>query len=328
MNKILAMLLALLIVLPMSACGSAEPEVQDDGIIRIAIVQQLTHASLNEIRQAVITTLKAHAAQNNEEFVIDTFNGQDDTEALNQISAEIMAADYDLVIPIATRAATIMATAAHGEIPVVYAAVSDPAHEGLTDMENVTGTRDALDTNFIMDMLFVAKPKAKTIGLLYSSIEHNSEKAIQEAKAYLDAKGVAYLDMPCASQEEIVAAAQSMVGKVQAVFTPTDNEVMAVEEEVAKILNGAGIPQFAGADAFVRAGAFATFSVDYTELGEHTAQLALSYLHDGVLLEDEVMEGKVITVNTNTAHEDHLDPGVFIGMADLIKMVGSGIISY
>ena len=315
-------------MLSMAACGSAEPETKDDGIIKIAVVQQLTHASLNEIRQAVVTALKSHAAENNEQFVIDTFNGEDDTEKLNQISADIMAADYDLVIPIATRAATIIATAAQGEIPVVYAAVSDPAHEGLTDMENVTGTRDALDTNFIMDMLFVAKPYAQTVGLLYSSMEHNSEKAIQEAKDYLDARGVGYLDMPCATQEEIVAAAQSMVGQVHAVFTPTDNEVMAVEEEVAKILNGAGIPQFAGADSFVRAGAFATFSVDYTELGEHTAQLALSYLHDGILQEDEVMEGKVITINTNTAHTDNLDPGCFVGMAETVKMVGAAVIGY
>lgn len=326
MKKLFSLALAFLLVFSLTACGASQPE--DDGITRIAIVQQMTHSSLIEIRQAVVSKLNKLAQANGLTIEITQYNGENDMDTLNQVGAEIMAGDCDMIIPIATLASQAMVTAAAGQIPVVCAAASDPEGNGLTGQPNVTGTSDCLNTSFIMDMMFHANKKIKTVGLLYTDFEPNSDKAIAEAKAYLEEKGVAYIEKNCSTADEILAAASELAEQAQVVFTPTDNTVMSVEEEVADILNEAGIAQYAGADSFVKAGAFATCSVDYTELGSYTAQMAMDVLLGGEIPEFHQMEDPVIIVNIQTAHADHLDPSAFSDMGLTVRLVGVEVISY
>ena len=117
-------------------------------------------------------------------------------------------------------------------------------------------------------MIFAANPDVKNVGLLYSLSEANSTKPIADAKAYLDEKGISYTEQTANTNDEVITAASSLVAdKVDAVFTPTDNVIMAAELAIFKDLADAGIPHYAGADSFVRNGAFATCGVNYTELG-------------------------------------------------------------
>ena len=319
MKKMFAIILSLLMVVSMTACGGA-PE--DDGVTMIAIVQQLDHSSLDEIRVAVVAEIERIAAEEGITIQIESYNGQNDTSMLNQIGSEIMGdGRYDIIIPIATLAAQTMVTAADGQIPVVYAAVSDPAGNGLTGFDNVTGTSDALNTAFILDMMFAADPGIQTVGLLYSNSEPNSQKPIAEAKEYLDKMGIAYIEKTGTTAGEIIEAASALVGRCDAVFTPTDNMVMSAEASVAEILNEAGIPHYAGADSFVTAGAFATCGVNYTELGTYTAMLAMDILTGGDVPEFHVMEGGIITVNTETAAALDLDYSCFASMANTVVEV-------
>ena len=105
---------------------------------------------------------------------------------------------------------------------------------------------------------------------------------------------------------------------------PTDNAVMAAEASVAEILNEAGIPHYAGADSFVQSGAFATCGVNYTELGSYTGKLALEILGGGEVPEFHVMEGGIITVNTETAAALGIDFAPFANMANTIVEVTTG----
>ncbi len=323
-KKIFSLALALSLTLSLAACGgdSAETPTGFETNFKVAIVQQLDHSSLDEIRHAIEIELSAIAAEKEIGLVVVNYNGQNDTSILNQIGTEVMSEGFDMIIPIATLAAQTMATAADGQIPVVYAAVSDPEGNGLTGFDNVTGTSDALNTPFILDMMFEANPGIQTVGLLYSNSEPNSQKPIAEAKEYLDAKGIAYIEKTGTTAGEIIEAASALVGRVDAVFTPTDNAVMATEAAVAEILNEAGIPHYAGADSFVQAGAFATCGVNYTELGTYTAQMAMAILGGGEVPEFHVMEGGIITVNGTTANALGLDPTVFESMANTVNLVG------
>ena len=119
----------------------------------------------------------------------------------------------------------------------------------------------------------------------------------------------------------IIDAAQSLVGAVDAVFTPTDNTVMAVEGRVAEILTEAGIPHYAGADSFVKSGAFATCGVNYTELGGATADMALGILQGGEVPAYRLMDGGIITVNTEAAQALGLSYGVYSSMANTVVEV-------
>ena len=291
----------------------------------VAIVQQLDHTSLDEIRTAIVAQLQAQAEEKGVKVNIQDFNGQNDATVLNQIGAQVVGDGVDLIIPIATLAAQCMVTAADGtDIPIVYAAISDPEAAGLTGLSNVTGTSDALNTAFILDMMLAANPDIKTVGLLYSNSEANSATPIAEAKAYLQEKQIDFVEKTGNTSGEIVEAAASMVGRVDAVFTPTDNVVMAAEVTVAETLNEAGIPHYTGADSFVAAGAFATCGVNYTELGTYTADMAMDILLGGAVPEFHVMDGGIITVNTETAATLGIDYSAFASMANTVVEVKTG----
>ena len=288
----------------------------------VAIVQQLSHSSLDEIHEAISAELKARAEAAGVELTISDYNGQNDTTMLGQIGAQALDDKVDMIIPIATLAAQTMVTAAEDTgTPIVYAACSDPETAGLTGLDNVTGTSDALNTPFILDMMLAVNPDIKTVGLLFSNSEDNSVTPIAEAKKYLDEKGIAYLEKTGNTTDEIVAAAASLVGRVDAVFTPTDNRVMDAEVAVAEILNEAGIPHYTGADSFVQSGAFTTCGVNYTELGKYTADMAFDILEGGAVPEFHVMDGGIITVNTDTAKALNIDYSVFSTMANTVTEV-------
>ena len=342
MKKFIAVMTAAAMLTSLSACGasastassaaestassavadSTTESTADATTYKVAIVQQLDHASLDEIRTAIEAELDAKAAEKGITIEYKDFNGQNDATTLNQIGTQVVSDGYDAGIPIATLAAQCMATACEStKTPVIYAAISDPAAADLTDIDYVTGTSDALNTQSIMDMIFAVQPEAKTIGLLYSNSEANSTTPIAEAKAYLDAKGIAYVEKTGNTNDEIMPAANPLVGQVDAVFTPTDNVVMAAAAAVSETLTNAGIPFYTGADSFVTAGAFATCGVNYTELGTYTADMALDILETGTVPEYHVMDGGIITVNTETAAALDLDYSAFNDLAGTVVEV-------
>ena len=342
MKKFIAVMTAAAMLTSLSACGasastassaaestassavadSTTGSTADATTYKVAIVQQLDHASLDEICTAIEAELDAKAAEKGITIEYKDFNGQNDATTLNQIGTQVVSDGYDAVIPIATLAAQCMATACEStKTPVIYAAISDPAAADLTDIDYVTGTSDALNTQSIMDMIFAVQPEAKTIGLLYSNSEANSTTPIAEAKAYLDAKGIAYVEKTGNTNDEIMTAANALVGQVDAVFTPTDNVVMAAAAAVSETLTNAGIPFYTGADSFVTAGAFATCGVNYTELGTYTADMALDILETGTVPEYHVMDGGIITVNTETAAALDLDYSAFNDLAGTVVEV-------
>ena len=311
-----------------SASASSAPAVSSEAAepaaksYRIAVVQQLDHASLDQIRTAIEAELDAKAAEKGITIEYKDFNGQNDATTLNQIGTQVVSDQYDAVIPIATLAAQCMATAcADSKTPVIYAAISDPSAADLTDIDYVTGTSDALNTESIMNMMLAVNPDIKTVGLLYSNSEANSQTPIAEAKAYLDSKGIAYVEKTGNTNDEVMTAAASLVGQVDAVFTPTDNVVMAAAAAVSDTLTKGGIPFYTGADSFVTAGAFATCGVNYTDLGTYTADMALDILETGTVPAYHVMDGGIITVNTETAAALGIDYAAFNELAGQVVEV-------
>ena len=326
MKKLISVILSLLMIASLFAgCASDGVSANNSTELKVAIIQQLDHSSLDEIRTAIEAQLTALAEEQGLTVKFSYDNGQNDTSMLSQIATQVVADQPDIIIPIATLAAQYAVTAAEGtDIPIVYAACSDPESAGLTGLATVTGVSDALNTPFILDMMLAAQPDIKTVGLLYSNSEINSATPIAEAKDYLDARGIAYLEKTGTTSGEIIEATASMVGLVDAVFTPTDNAVMAAEASVAEMLNNAGIPHYTGADSFVQSGAFVTCGVNYTELGTKTADMAFEILMGGTIGEFHVMEGGIITVNTDTAKATGIDYSVFATMANTVKEVVTG----
>lgn len=291
---------------------------------KVAVVKQMDHASLDEIANAITARLDAIAEEQDITIEYEVYSGQGEQSVLTQIGDQAIADSVDAVIPVATLAAQVMAVCAEDtQTPVVYAAISDPETAEMTGIDYVTGTSDALDTEFIMEMMLAQNPDVQKVGLLYSLSEANSAAPIAEAKEYLDGKGIEYVEATGNTNDEVIAAASVLVSSgVDAVFTPTDNIVMAAELAISGTFIDAGIPHYTGADSFVRNGAFATCGVNYTDLGTRTADLAYQAMTEGMdNLEDYyTMDGGIITVNTETAAGLGIDYSVFADMGELVEV--------
>lgn len=328
MKKLFTTVLSAVLCISMIGCASTSSAASSTAAsktIKVAVIKQLDHASLDEIAKAITTELDAIAKKNGVTIEYgEVYSGQNDQTTLKQISDQAIAAGVDVIIPIATTAAQVAANSAEdSSTPVVYAAISDPEAAGLTGLKNVTGTSDALNTKQICDMMLTQNPNLKNVGLLYSKSEANSEKPIKDAKTYLDSKGIKYTEATANTNDEVIAAATSLVASgVDAVFTPTDNVIMAAELAIADTFADAKIPHYTGADSFVRNGAFATCGVNYTDLGTKTADLAYQAVSEGFdnIKDYTVMDGGIITINTDTAKKLNADSSIFAKFGKIVEV--------
>lgn len=304
----------------------------DTGSYKVGIVQYVDDASLNQIVSAVQAELDAKGAELGVEFDYSdyTYNGQADSTTMNQIAADLIASQVDIIVPVATPTAMVMqnSTAENPKddgslIPVVFSAVSDPVGAGLVDSmdapgSNITGTSDALNTDAVFDLVLAANPDIKTVGLLYDKSQDSSTAAIAAAKAYCEGKGIAVVEKTGTNNGEISLAADALVAAgVEAIFTPTDNNVMTAELAIYEKFIDAKVPHYCGADSFALNGAFLGYGVNYEELGTATADMVVDILVNGAdpaSLAVKTMDNGIATVNTETAEAIGLDYSMFADM--------------
>lgn len=270
----------------------------------IGICNYVDDASLNQIVENINARLAEIESEQGITINVKYDNCNADANVMNQIIANFAADNVDLMVGVATPVAMAMQSATEdSKTPVVFAAVSDPVGAGLVASleepgSNVTGSSDNLDTNSVMNLIFAQNPDAKKIGLLYDVGQDSSTATIEHAKAYLDDKGVEYVERTATTAEEAALAAQALVSDgVDAVFTPTDNTIMKAELAIYETFADAGIPHYTGADSFALNGAFLGYGVDYANLGRETADMIASILTEG----KDPATTPVITFDNGTA---------------------------
>ena len=260
--------------------------------IKIAIVQPMEHTSLNEIRDTIVSELQSAGYDDSKaEIILKNANG--DASLLPSIFNSLVADDVDLLIPIATPSAQA-AAAATTDIPIVFSAVSNPIDAGLvtsldvTD-KNITGVSNAIAIEDIFGLAKELTPEAKTFGFIYNTGEINSVAGITRAKAYCDANGITYKEATITTTADLQQAVASIVGDVDAFFTPNDNTVASAMQTYVQLATEAGKPIYCGADSMVRDGGFATVGIDYVKLGKQTAEMAIRVLN-GAAISDTPVE--------------------------------------
>ena len=288
-----------------SAAASSAAASEAGQTFKVGIVNYVDHASLNQIVASVEERLDEVGKEKGVTFDYADYyaNAQADHTNLNQIGADLVADGVDVIVAVATpTAATMLAAVEDTDIPVVYSAVTDPAAAGFDTEPNITGTSDALNTDAIINLILAVNPDIDTIGLLYDLSQDSSTQAIADAKAFCDSKGIKYIEKNGTTTAEVQMAAEALIAAgVKAVFTPTDNVVMAAEVTVAETLNESGIPHYTGADSFALNGAFLGYGVDYVNLGTETANMITEILLDGkkpAELPVRTFDNGTATVNT------------------------------
>ena len=287
-----------------TASESTASEESSGASYTIGICNYVDDASLNQIVENINARLAEIESEQGITINVKYDNCNADANVMNQIIANFAADNVDLMVGVATPVAMAMQSATEdSKTPVVFAAVSDPVGAGLVASleepgSNVTGSSDNLDTNSVMNLIFAQNPDAKKIGLLYDVGQDSSTAAIEHAKAYLDDKGVEYVERTATTAEEVALAAQALVSDgVDAVFTPTDNTIMKAELAIYETFADAGIPHYTGADSFALNGAFLGYGVDYANLGRETADMIASILTEG----KDPATTPVITFDNGTA---------------------------
>ena len=317
-KKSLAMLLVMVMILAgvMAGCGGdadagGEGGNSDDGadLPLIGLIQYVEHPSLDMIRENIIAQLAEEGFVDGETVIIDYKNGQQDPNTLKTICQSFTAEGCDLIIAIATPAAQ-SALGETTEIPIIFSAVTDPVEAQMVDSMdvpggNVSGTSDAVSAVKIMDLALEITPDVKTVGTVYTASEANSLSVITELKKYAEEHDLKVIEKTVMNTSEIQQAAQSLVGKVDMVFTPIDNGVATAMGGIVEVLNKAGIPFYVGADTMVADGGLATDGVNYVALGKETGKMAAAVLNgaDTADMPVRVMDETQIYVNLQTAKE-------------------------
>ncbi len=309
LRKVL-LLVALIMMFSLTACGttSKTPTTTNVAAVKkIGIVQIVEHPSLNTIRESIIKELEAKGLKDGQNIKIDYQNAQGDQNNLKSIAQKFVANKYDLIIAIATPSAQAVVGETK-DIPIVFSAATDPVGSGLVgSMEkpgaNVTGTSDAVSAAKIMELAKRITPNIKTIGALYNSGETNSLSVINNLKAYAKQNNMTVVDSTVTNTSEVQQAVTSLVGRVDAIFSPIDNTIASAMPVVAQAAIKAKIPVYVGADSMVKDGGLATFGINYQVLGKETADMAVAIL-DGKKAGDisvKTMSDMNIYVNQATA---------------------------
>ena len=288
MKKSLVLMVSLLVLLlSVAGCSSSQkdkaaPDNESAKQLKIGIVQIVEHPSLNTIRETCVAQLAENGFKDGDNIVIDYQNAQGDQTNLKTICQRFSNNKYDMIIAIATPSAQ----AAVGEtkdIPIVFSACTDPVDSGLVSNlakpgKNVTGTSDAVSAEKIMELARRITPNIKTVGALYSSSETNSISVVNNLKEYAKKNGMTVVDATVTNSSEAQQAASSLVGKVDAMFCPIDNMIASALPIVAQVAKKGKIPFYVGADSMVKDGGLATYGINYTVLGQETANMAAEIL--------------------------------------------------
>lgn len=263
-KHILSLTLAFMLILAGTALADT---------LRVAVVQPLTHTSLNQIRDTIVSKLEASDI----DFEIVTKNAEGDSAALSTILENVKNDGVDILVPIATSTAQSAKMVFDGtDVSVVFAAVSDPVAAGLTgeDCGFITGVSNNIPAAEIVNLISDFQPDYKLIGFLYTSSETNSVSTINAAKAYCDANGIAYEEVSIANLSELQTAVETLISKgVDALYTGNDNSIASAMSTYIDVAYEYGIPVYCGADSMVADGGFATIGVDYVQLGGQVADI-------------------------------------------------------
>lgn len=289
----------------LAGCGAAPAA--DDGVLHVGLIQYMEHTSLDEIRTALEAQLETRAAEEGLTVEVDVQNAQGDPTNINSICTKFVSDGVDAIVAIATPAAAGAAGVTE-DIPIIFSAVTDP----VTDLQlnsldapggNVTGTSDNIPVEEIFKVAGELTPDASHFGLLYCTSEPSSAGVIENAKACLDSEGKTYTEAAITNASEVQQAAQTLAEQCDAIFIPIDNTVAKAMSVVAETAIEAKIPVYVSADSMVKDGGLASAGVNYTNLGQKTADMVIEVLKgaDPATMPVQTMDDVNVVVNEETA---------------------------
>jgi putative ABC transport system substrate-binding protein len=313
MKKII-WIISLIVVLVITAagCGTNTKEAGSSGAeeettYNLGIIQIVEHAALDSARQGFLDALEENGYKEGEDLNVDYQNAQGDQSNLQTIANKFVTDQVDMVLAIATPSAITMASATT-EIPILITAVTDPVAAKLVASNekpggNVTGTTDMAPVKEQFELVQRIIPTAKKVGVLYNSSEVNSQVQVEMVKVAAQELGMEIIEATVTGSAEVMQAAQSFVGKVDAIYAPADNVVASSMASVVSVAEKNQIPLFASVEEMVGDGAIGAIGIDYYKLGRQTGEMALRVINgeNPAEMPIEALEDVDIIINKGAA---------------------------
>lgn len=265
----------------LTGCGG---NTSKDASVTIGMEQFAEHASLENCKEGFIKGLKEEGYEEGKNLTIDFQNADSDTGNAAQIANDFVSDGVDLICAIATPSAMAAYNAAEeDEIPVIYTAVSDPVAAALakkdgTPVGEVTGTSDAYPYEKQLELIRKMLPKAKTIGILHTTSETNSDAQLAQYKALAKNYNLTIVDKGVSTSADIPLATDSILKKADCLVNLTDNTVVSSLATILDKANDAKVPVFGSEVEQVKVGCVAAAGLDYIELGVQTGKMAAKVL--------------------------------------------------
>ncbi|OCF94248.1 ABC transporter substrate-binding protein [Gilliamella sp. wkB308] len=249
----------------------------------VAITAIVEHPALDNVRRGVEDELKDNGYINGENLKLQYASAQGSSANAVQIAKQFAANKPDVIVGIATPSSQAL-LATTKRIPIIFTAVTDPVAARLTpsweaSKTNVTGVSDALPLDAQIDMMLKIKPDAKNIGYVYSPSEVNSTIVLKQLQSALEKRGMQIIAAPAQRTSDISTAARSLKGKVDLIYTTTDNNVVSAYESLAKIANESKIPLLASDPDSAERGAIAALGMSYYDLGRQAGKIVIRILN-------------------------------------------------
>lgn len=276
-KKVLALILTTVMAAMSAGCGKNEG-------YTVGISQFANHGSLDNCREGFLAGLAEEGIKEGENLTVEYVNAQADPGTAGLTASNFVAKKVDMICAIATPSASTAYNATmNTNIPVIYTAVSDPVIAGLAKEDgspvgNVTGTSDVLAVDAQLKMIREVLPEAKTIGIIYTTSEENSESTIAKYKAAAGTYGFEIVESGVTAMSEVALAAADLCGKVDCITNLTDNTVVSALQTVLEEAGKAGIPVFGSEVEQVKNGCVASMGLEYFELGKQTGRMAAKVL--------------------------------------------------
>lgn len=266
-----------------------------DDVFRIGVNQFMKHDALDASYKGFVDALAEAGYVDGEKIKIDYQNAQGDNSNVTTIATKLVNDNNDLILAIATAPSQAVANATK-DIPILVTAVTDPADAGLVPSNegapggNVSGTSDMNPIQQQIELLVKLVPDAKKIALLYTSSEPNSKIQADIAEEIAATFGIESQTATISNSNEIQQVVESLVGKVDAIYAPTDNTIATAMSTVAMIANANGLPVICGEGGMVDNGGLATYGMDYYELGKLTGRQAVKIIEGTAKVGDMPIE--------------------------------------
>ncbi|MEB2400941.1 MAG: ABC transporter substrate-binding protein [Alcaligenaceae bacterium] len=248
----------------------------------VAVTSIVEHPALDSIKDGVKDTLNKAGYTEAKGLKWQFQTAQGNTAIAAQIARKFVGDKPDVIVAIATPSAQAV-VAATKSIPVVYSAVTDPVAAQLVQSmapsgTNVAGVSDALALEKQVDLIKKVVPDAKRVGMVYNPGEANSVVVVKQMRELLAKAGMSLVEATAARTVDVGAAARSLVGKVDVIYTNTDNNVVSAYESLVKVGVDAKIPLIASDTDSVKRGAIAALGVNYYDLGVQTGKMVIKIL--------------------------------------------------